>query len=194
MVGREGAREREGKAGCGQRGQQASEHARRSKERGETAAARSLLPTSSSSSGGGVREGREGKGRRHRWWASSVRARAACTLYTKMKEGSDGRTDDTNDDVLTYIRDDDGAFPLSLAPRPLLRRTNISPLPSFLPSLHLRRTRHSRGRCMAPARRKKPASIPFLSSGYGARERRRCGRRRRRLKWLRFMLYRIIYT
>ena len=34
---------------------------------------------------------REGlKGGRHRWWAASVRA--ACTLYTKMKEGSDGRT------------------------------------------------------------------------------------------------------
>ena len=39
---------------------------------------------------------REGlKGGRHRWWAASVRA--ACTLYTKMKEGRSGRR-------ATYLR------------------------------------------------------------------------------------------
>ena len=137
-------------------------------KRGEAAAsgAISLLRSSPpSSAGGGVRRGgREGRRkRRRRWWAQSVRA--ACTLYTKMKEGSVGRRIYvfTAPSLLAALTPYCDALPLLLFP---------------FPSFHLRRTCHAQGETTARlhgARTSQKARIhptPFI--------RQRSERRRRR--------------
>ena len=133
---------------------------------------------------------REGlKGGRHRWWAASVRA--ACTLYTKMKEGKkEGRKERTTCDVFTYISEmtAPSLFPSRLPSPPIA--TYISLLALFLQ----RRTRTRVATAWRP--RDAKSSHPFHSfhpATERQRERRHCGRQRRRLQWLRFMLYRIIY-
>ena len=153
-------------------------------KRGEAAASgaisllRSSLP---SSAGGGVRRGgREGEGRkrRRRWWAQSVRA--ACTLYTKMKEGSVGRR--------IYVFTAPSLLP-ALAPY-----CDVLPLLLFpLPSFHLRRTCHAQGETTARLHGARShiakSSHPFHSF-HPTSERAEA---KARPPWLRFMLYRIIY-
>ena len=68
--------------------------------------------------------------------------------------------------IYVYIRDD-GAFPLPLPPSLASYCDVYFPPCSVPPTSHS----HSRGHCMAPARRKKLASIPFLSSGDRATKR-----------------------
>ena len=168
-MGREGAREREGKAGCGQRGQQASEHARQSKERGREGrdCSRAISPPNVVVLFWRWREGGKGREGKAAPLVGVERAGAGGMHVVHQNEGRIGRTDDTRRriDVHPRRRRRLPSFPPAL-PRPSPPTATYEYFPSsFLPSFAPSASHSSLAWPLHGARATQKArihSIPFI--------------------------------